>query len=68
MTKEEPSFVKLLSELIEAVKHASGSAGHLIHHLQHPGFIVLRDTLDLVVEGLAGSVDQAISRPIVRSK
>lgn len=44
---------RLLAELIESLTQAAGAASQLIHHMQHPGFIVVREAIDLTKEGVA---------------
>lgn len=47
------SNMELLKELIEAVSQASGAASGLIHYSgDAPGFIVIRDCLELMKEGV----------------
>lgn len=42
----------LIYEFINALNQASGAASQLIHHIRHPGMIQIRDTIDLVKEGM----------------
>ncbi len=47
--KDEP---RLLRELVESLQQASGGAGQLIHALTDPRWIVIRETIDKMKEGV----------------
>lgn len=43
---------KIFNEMIEALNHAQGAAGQLIHRCGHPvEFMVIREALELTTEG-----------------
>lgn len=44
--------IKLLAEMAESLNQAEGGAGQLIHQLGHPGFIMIRECVVLVKEGV----------------
>lgn len=44
---------RLMIELVESIQQASGACSQLLHHLQNPGFIPMREALDLTKEGVA---------------
>lgn len=41
---------KLLQDLVESLGQAEGACSQLIHHLQHPGFIVVRQLVTITKE------------------
>ena len=41
----------VLAELIQALTQASGGASQLIHMLQDPRFIVIREAIDMMKDG-----------------
>lgn len=51
---------QLLSEFMAGLTDASGSASQLIHLLQDPRFIPMRDTLDMVKAGCLDVVAKGI--------
>lgn len=60
MTNIATSETQLLSELMQGLTEASGSASQLIHLLQDPRFIPMRDTIDMVKAGCLDVVSKAI--------
>ncbi len=49
---DKKSQIKLLAEMAESLNQAEGGAGQLIHQLGHPGFIMIRECVALVKEGV----------------
>ena len=60
LAEMERTQPQILGELINALSQASGGASVLIHLLQDPRFIIIRDTLDLVKEGCIELAPQAL--------
>lgn len=49
---DKKNQIKLLAEMAESLNQAEGGAGQLIHQLGHPGFIMIRECVALVKEGV----------------
>lgn len=43
---------RLLNELVEAISQAAGASGQLIHTMNDPRWMVIREALDLTKEGV----------------
>lgn len=43
-----------LKELVESLGQASGACSQLIHQQQNPSFMILRQAIDLMKEGVLG--------------
>lgn len=59
------SQVKCLNEISEALAQASGACSQLIHHLQDPRFIILRDTIDLTRERIMMTAMAATRKTVI---
>jgi hypothetical protein len=51
MTKERTQ-PEMLKEMVESLSQAEGAASQLIHMLQDPRFMVIRESLQLAKEGV----------------
>lgn len=63
MQQHDMSETQLLQEVIDGLGKASGSASQLIHTHGHPGFIAIRDMLDIAKDGLAKSAVAKATKP-----
>lgn len=56
---------RLLKDLLDSIKQASGGSSQLIHQLQDPRWMIIRQSLELCQEGIMGIMHQHASE-IVR--
>lgn len=54
------SETQMLKDLMDGLTQASGSASQMIHMLQDPRFIPMRDTIDMVKAGCLDVVAKGI--------
>lgn len=62
---KEQTAPQLLNQMIDGLKQASGGCSQLIHTRQDPRFLVLRQAIDLAVEGIIGLATFEASRTTI---
>lgn len=52
MAKKEPTSPQILNGIVDGLNQAIGACSQLAHVVQHPGFLTLREGLELAKDGV----------------